>query len=232
MLLPIFFFKGADMATNEGHMTKLEAVNEMLLSIGESPVQTLTSGLGDASIAESVLERTSRQVQLKGWHCNTDRGLALAKNADNQFALGVDTLKVDTVNAVSGRQTNRPTGSAFINAGMRRSADDTKWLMYDNDNLTEVWSSETELSVDRVFLLDFAKLTPALQVYVWTQAAHRFQKSLMGSRVLFEFTATDVLDAETQAVQEDSENEDLNIIRESGHVFGVAYRYGNAGFGR
>ncbi len=212
------------MAVNEGHMSKLEAVNEMLLSIGESPVQTLASGLGDAAIAESVLDRTSRQVQLKGWHCNTNRGLTVTKNASNQFALGVDTLKVDTVNAGSGRQASRPTPSAFINAGMRRSADDTKWLLYDNDNLSETWTNETELAVDRVFLEDFAKLTPALQMYVWTLGAHRFQKSLMGSRVLFEFTQADVIDAETQAVQEDAENEDLNILREQGHVRSVAYR--------
>ena len=213
------------MATNEGHMSKLEAVNDMLFTIGESPVQTLSSGLGDAAIAESILDRVSRSVQLKGWHCNTNRGKTLTKNTDNQFVLGVDTLKIDTENARSGRQTGSPRPSSYINAGMRRSADGTKWLMYDNDNLTEVWTNETELTVDEVIFLDFANLTPALQVYVWTMAAHRFQKGLMGSRVLFEFTAQDVIDAETQAVQEDAANEDLNIIRESPHVNSIARRF-------
>jgi len=213
------------MAVNEGHMTKLEGVNDMLLSIGESPVQTLTSGLGDAAIAESVLDRVNREIQLKGWHVNTDRNLTLSKNASNQFALGVDTLSVDTVNPRSGRQTGSPRPSAFINAGMRRSADNSKWLMYDIDNNSETWANETELTVDRVFLQDFSKLTPALQIYVWTSAAHRFQKGLMGSRVLNEFTKDDVLAAETQAVQEDAANEDLNIIRESPHVNSIANRY-------
>lgn len=219
------------MAVNQGHMTKLEAVNEMLLTIGEAPVQSLESGLGDAAIAESTLDRVSREVQLKGWHCNTDRATTLSKNASNQFALPVDTLKVDTTNRTSGRQTSTPNPNSYINAGMRRSADDTKWLMWDNDNNSETWTNETTLTVDIVKFKDFANLTPALQIYVWTKAAHRFQKGIMASQVLNQFTLEDVIEAETQAVQEDSENEDLNIIRENPHVNSVARR-NNPGYGR
>lgn len=219
------------MATNAGHMTKLEAVNEMLLSIGESPVQSLSSGLGDAAIAEAVLDRTSREVQLKGWHVNTLRAFTLSKNGSNQFGLPDDTLKVDTVNPQSGRQESTPRRSSHINAVMKRASDDSKWLMFDVDNNSETWTNETELTVDIVKLLDFAKLTPALQIYVWTKAAHRFQKGMMGSKVLFEYTSEDVLEAETQAVQEDADNEDLNVLRESPHAYSVAYRF-NPGYGR
>lgn len=218
------------MAVLEGHMTKLQAVNEMLHSIGESPVQTLGT-LGDASVAESILDRTSRSIQLQGWHVNTKRGYTLTKNAGNQFALPVDTLKVDTTGPSSGRQTSTPRPSSFINASMKRSGDDTKWLMYDVDNDSETWTSETELTVDIVQLIEFANLTPALQIYVWTKAAHHFQKGIMGSQVLFEFTREDVIEAEAQAVQEDSENEDLNVIRENSHVRSVVYR-NNPGYGR
>ncbi len=212
------------MAPNEGHLSKLEAVNDMLLSIGESPVQDLESGLGDAAIAEAVLDRVSREVQLKGWHVNTLRNFTLNKDASNIFGLGVDTLTVDTVNASGGRQASTPRPSAFINAVMRRSSDDTQWLMFDEDNNSETWANETELTVDLVQFLNFANLTPALQVYVWTSAAHRFQKGMVGSRVLFEYTSEDVLNAETQAVQEDAANEDLNVIRENAHVRSIAFR--------
>lgn len=212
------------MAVNAGHMTKLEAVNEMLWSIGESPVQSLASGLGDAAVAEAILDRVNREVQLKGWHVNTLRGYELTTNASNQFVLGDDTLKVDTVNAVNGRASTTPRPSAYINAVMRRSADDTKWLLYDMDNHAETWSDVDTLAVDIVQLLDFADLTPALQVYVWTLAARRFQQGAMGSQVVFQFTEKDVREAELQAVQEDSENEDLNIIRDNYHVRQIAFR--------
>jgi hypothetical protein len=213
-------------AVNAGHMTKLEAVNDMLWSIGESPVLSLASGLGDASQAEAVLDRVSRTVQLVGWHVNTQRAKVLTLNASDQFALGVNVLKIDTVNRSSHRKTSAPTPSKWVNAVMRRSADDTKWLMYDMDNLTELWTNSglTTLTVDEVQFLDFANLTPALQHYVWTMAARRFQQGAMGSQVLDAVSTRDVNEALIQAVQEDSENEDLNIIRDNAHVRAIVWR--------
>jgi len=213
------------MAVLEGHMTKLEAVNDILWSIGELPVQSLSSGLGDAEIAEAVLDRISRQIQLQGWQVNTKRGVTLTINASSQFALPINILRVDTANRSAALQTSTPRNSAHINAHMTRSQDDTKWLMYDGDNNSETWSSLTSMTVDYVQYLEFANLTPALQVYIWTAAAHRFQQGAMGSRVLTEYTKEDVFVAEAQAVQEDSMNEDLNIIRDNHHVNSVAGRY-------
>ena len=209
-----------------GHLTKLEAVNDMLWSIGESPVQSLASGLGDAAQAEIILDKVSRQVQLAGWHCNTRIGKVLTLNDDDQFTLGVNILKVDTVNRAGHRKTTSPTPSAHVNAAMRRSADDTQWIMFDVDDETEFWTDSgiTQLTVDEVFLEHFDNLTPALQHYVWTKAARRFQLGAMGSSVLDQITSRDVEESREQAVQEDSENEDLNIIRDNAHVRSIAWR--------
>ena len=43
--------------------TKLEAVNTMLSTIGEAPVNNLSSGLVDAETAETILNNVSRSVQ-------------------------------------------------------------------------------------------------------------------------------------------------------------------------
>lgn len=212
------------MATLSGHMTKLEAVNDILASIGEDPVNSLSSGLPDAELAESFLDKESRRIQLKGWHCNTLRDYQISKNASNQFALPDDTLKVDTVNPGTRRRASTPVPNKYINAGMRRSADDTKWVLWDNDNNSETWTNETELTVDLVQFIPFANLTPALQMYIWTSAAHKFQKSVMGSSALHQFTAEDVNLAMADAVNEDLENEDLNVIRDNRHVNNIAFR--------
>jgi len=214
------------MAVNQGHMTKLEAVNDILWTIGESPVLSLATGLGDAAIAETHLDRMSRQVQLQGWHVNTEKGKVLPLNSADQFVLGVDVLKVDTVSRTSHRKTATPTPSSYINAKMRRSADDTKWILYDGDELTEFWTNSgiTTLTVDEVKFLDFENLTPALQHYIWTKAARKFQVGAMGSQVLDKVTTRDIGEAELQAVQEDSENEDLNIIRDNAHVRSISWR--------
>jgi hypothetical protein len=103
------------MALLTGHMTKLEAVNELLFTQ-----------------AEDILDRVSRQIQMKGWHCNTLFNYQLTPNASNQFALPDNTLKVDTVNPQYRRSNSTPSPSSYINVSMRRAADDTKWIMWDN----------------------------------------------------------------------------------------------------
>lgn len=212
------------MAVNAGHMTKLQAVNEMLWTVGEAPVSSLSSGLGNAAIAETILDRVSREIQSLGWHVNTLRAYELTKNNDNQFVLPDDTLKVDTVNHKGGRKNDTPVPSAFINAVMRRSADDTKWLLFDMDNHTETWSTPTTLTVDLVKLLNYADLNPSLQYYVWTKAARRYQQGAMSSIALHKLAESDVQEAMIQAMQEDLETEDYNILSDNYTSRAIALR--------
>ncbi len=212
------------MAVNPGHMTKLDAVNEMLWTIGEAPVSSLDGGLGDAAIAEAILDRVNREVQSTGWHVNTLRAWTLSINASNQFALPDDVLKCDTVNHKGGRKTDTPIPSRFINAVMRRDAANTKWLMYDMDNHSETWTDETELTVDLVKLLDFANLNPSLQYYIWTKAARRFQQGAMSSVALHKLAERDVEEALVQALQEDFETEDYNMLSDNIAARAIALR--------
>jgi hypothetical protein len=212
------------MALLTGHMTKLEAVNELLFTIGERPVNSLSSGLAEASQAEDILDRVSRQIQMKGWHCNTLFNYQLTPNASNQFALPDNTLKVDTVNPQYRRSNSTPSPSSYINVSMRRAADDTKWIMWDNDNGAETITDVTSMTVELVQLLEFANLTPALQIYVWTAAAHRYQQGTVGSAALDSFSVEDVQNAMADAVNEDFENSDANIINDNPHVAQIAKR--------
>ena len=52
--------------------TKLDAVNTMLSAIGEAPVNSLSSGLIEAEIAETILDTVNTEVQSMGWHFNTE----------------------------------------------------------------------------------------------------------------------------------------------------------------
>ena len=52
--------------------TELEAVNTLLHTIGEAPVNSLTGTLPiDATLANNTLSEVSREVQSAGWHWNT-----------------------------------------------------------------------------------------------------------------------------------------------------------------
>ena len=52
--------------------TKLQAVNTLLSIIGEAPVNSLVPPLtGDTSLADSVLDEISKEIQGEGWSWNT-----------------------------------------------------------------------------------------------------------------------------------------------------------------
>jgi hypothetical protein len=114
---------------------------------------------------------------------------------------------------------------------MKRSEDDTKWLLYDVDNNSETWENETSLSVDLVLLLEYNDLPPSLQNFITYRAGREFQKGIMGSRVLFEFSQQGVDEALEAAIQEDAENEDTNMIFDNPHVHSAVYR-NNPFYGR
>ncbi|SVB25525.1 uncharacterized protein METZ01_LOCUS178379, partial [marine metagenome] len=61
--------------------SKLDAINSMLIGIGEAPVNTLNSGLQEAEVAEIVLDSISREVQSAGWVFNTDIRYTLSPNS-------------------------------------------------------------------------------------------------------------------------------------------------------
>ena len=62
--------------------TQLQAVNSMLSTIGEAPVNSLDSGLVDAETAETVLNEVSRDVQSFGWNFNTEPDYVFNPNSE------------------------------------------------------------------------------------------------------------------------------------------------------
>lgn len=212
-------------APKTAHMTELEAVNQMLRSINEQPVQSLSSGQLDAEQAQAILNETSRMIQAEGWHANTRPAVALSLNADNQFAVGVNALSVDSVNPSAPNRRGSPNPSAFYNVMLKRSEDDTKYILWDVDNDSETWTSgPTTMTVDIIEFLRFEHLPPLLQGYIYRSATHDFQKSAVASQVLFAFTQEDVDISRNRADQEDMKNDDRNMFRDSRSSFEIVFR--------
>lgn len=212
-------------ALTTAHMNKLQAVNQMLRSINEQAVSSLSSGQIDAERAEAVLNETSRRIQLEGWHGNTRRNVSYTPNASDQFVVAANVLRIDSVNPRGRRMTSTPSHTGWVNVAMRRSADDSKWLLYDVDNDSETITDLTSITCDVIEFLRFEHLPPHLQIYVYKAAAHEFQKGSVSSKTLFEFTREDVEKAMIDAIQQDSANADQNMLKDNRAAFEVAYRY-------
>ena len=210
---------------NTAHMTKLQAVNQMLRSINEQAVSSLSSGQIDAERAEEVLNETSRRVQSEGWHGNTRRNVEFTPNAADQFVVGTNVLRIDSVNPSGRRMSTTPAHTGYVNIMMKRSAADDAWLLYDVDNDSETITDLSKITCDVIEFLSFEHLPPHLQIYIYKSAAHEFQKGSVASKVLYEFTREDVEKSMVDAIQQDAANEDRNVLRDNRHAWEVAYRY-------
>ncbi len=210
----------------QAHMTELEAVNQMLRSIGELPVQQLDGNQIDSSQAQQILLEESRRIQAIGWHCNTRRSATLTADANNYFIVAANVLSIDAVNPDSPRRIASPNYSSYYNVMLKRKADDTNYILYDVDNDTETWpNGPSTMTVDYVEFLEFVHLPPMLQLYIYKSAAHLFQKTAMQAQVLYGFTKEDAALALADALQEDTRNEGRNMFQNHRPSWEIVYRY-------
>jgi len=77
--------------------TELDAVNQILSSVGQAPVTTLDLQNPEVSIVLNTLREINRQVQAEGWIFNTERHYELTPDSEtNQILYPSNMLQIDT----------------------------------------------------------------------------------------------------------------------------------------
>lgn len=190
-------------------LTKLDAVNIVLNSIGESPVSSLTSGLPDAEAAEAKLDETIKEVLAKGWQQNLEQGIVMNRNKDGEIIVPRQYLRVDTV----GKDQT-------LNVVIRKQNGKRKLF-----NLSAYsFKFDRDVSVDAIIEIEFDALLFELQNYIAYRAARKFQESSMGSQALDSFAVRQEQEAFVALQDAEAEGEDSNILRDSPHVAYATYR--------
>ena len=181
-------------------LTKLDAVNEILDVIGEASVNSIESGLADAADALETLERVSKRVQSKGWHCNTEYEFPMLPDENGHIVLPATTLRADA----DGRYRH-------INTVVRR--EDGELRLY---NVKErSFTFDHKLTVTLTYLFDYEELTPELQMYIAAKAAREYQENEMGSVSLDSFARRKELETWAGLMDAESESEDHNALLDS-----------------
>ena len=173
--------------------TKLEAVNVMLSAIGEAPVNSLSSGLIEAEIAESILNTIDREVQSMGWHFNTDLNRSFAQDTLGQIILPTDILRADA--------TLKADAPNLVQRGLK---------MYDRANHTFVVGAPANLDV--VVQLLFDDVPEPAKRYMVLRATRVFQDRVVGSGTLHDFQQRDEAEALIQLKDFDKSADDHNIF--------------------
>lgn len=133
----------------------LEAINDMLATVGEAPVNTLEDSQNvDVENAIRVLEKINRQVQSKGWSFNHVDEAKLNRD--------VTTNKIkwqDDILYIVGTD-----GTKYVQRGE---------YVYDFDNQTDTFTSDIEVELIR--LIDFDYMPSVARDYIVAKAARIFQ---------------------------------------------------------
>jgi len=173
--------------------TKLDAVNTMLSAIGEAPVNSLSSGLVEAEVAESILDTVDREVQSMGWHFNTELNKSYAQDTNGYIQLGNDVLRADATLKVDSKD--------LVQRGTR---------MFDRQNHTFVIGASAALDV--VVQLTFNDLPEVCKRYIVMRATRIFQDRVVGSGTLHDFQIRDEERALYELKEFDKSADDHNIF--------------------
>lgn len=175
--------------------TELEAVNDMLAVIGESPVSTLdNAGFVDAVTARQLLHKTSRSVQTKGWHFNTIDGFVIQPDSNGHLDVPINTLKID--------QTPDHDGAVdAIHRGTR---------MFDKKTQSFVFKQPIKFNI--IQFLAFDELPEYARNYIYIRAARLFQARMIGSETLSGLTAEEESNAWVELLNAEGEVSDYTMI--------------------
>lgn len=177
--------------------SELDAVNIMLGTIGESPINSLDAATGvvDAVTARAILSEVSVQVQEEGWHFNTDYEFVLTPAlSTKEIYVAANTIEVDA----SAYDRND------IDVAIRGNR------LYDRKNKT--YQFEQSIKADLTILLEFNELPQAARHYITIRAARVFQQRVIGSDTLGSFTEKDEARALRSMRRYESKTADYNIL--------------------
>lgn len=181
--------------------TELEAVNFLLLSIGEQPINDLyVAGVSEVSIARSLIHQVSRQVQANGMSFNAETSYRLPLSTEKEIIVPSNTLKVDASD----------TSRDIVIRGNR---------LYDKDRHT--FTFEESIDVDIVFFLKFEELPQTVRDYIITKSARIFQSKVVGSQALYAFSEQDEQQAYITMMRAENDSMDLNLLTNSDIMTGL-----------
>ena len=184
--------------TTQSRTTELEAVNTILSTIGEAPLNTLSGSLPvDGTVAKNVLSEVAREVQSQGWHFNTHINVTLTRNTDNKIPLATNVVRVEIdPRKYSKGNYNIVQRDAFLyNLAKNEETFDTNF-----DNATVV------------YLLPFNEIPEQAKRYITIRSARIFHDRTLGANTLHKFSQEDETKALSILKQAESLTGDYSIF--------------------
>ena len=153
--------------------TELSAVNSILGSIGQSPVNNLDFDNPEIGFIHNLLREVNVDVQNEGWSFNSEEHVTFSPDSNGYITMPANVIRFDVHDGLNNRTTN-----VVVRNGR----------LYDKYTHTDVFTSD--LLVDVVSLYEFNDLPSIFQRYITHRAAGRAAAQLVGNPQLVQLLAT------------------------------------------
>ena len=176
--------------------SEIEAVNIMLSTIGEAPINSFEESSADIAIARNTLAEVSKAVQLEGWQWNMEDNYPLVPDVmSHKIRLNPSIVRV---------HFREPDDREYTIRG---------GYLYDRINHTFEFPEDFKVLVTITLFLSFNEIPEAARRYIIIRAARVFQERVVGSGTLHDFTQMDEARARADLMAEERKSDRPNILK-------------------
>jgi hypothetical protein len=171
---------------------ELQAVNQILASVGQAPVTTLEQTNPDVAIAYNTLQQVSREVQAEGWTFNKEYRYPLTPTDNNEIEIPDNMLQLDLSNETCDHWQRKYDP-------IRRDG-----KLYDRRHHTFEWDQRTYY-FDITWFFNWDDLPPVIKDYITSRASSLVSMRIVGDPNLYQvlqqqetYMRSNALEYETQ----------------------------------
>ena len=188
-----------------GASTELDAINSILMSVGESPVNSTTVQSPEVVIAQKTLQQVCREVQAEGWKFNTEQEYPITLDTNNQCIIPNNVLQIDTNHY-----------KHLNDFDVVRKKDSGIWKLYDQTehrfNFENI--NEGKLYVDIIWMVEFEEMPQVFRDYCTIRASRIASNRMVNNPQSAEMIGLDEQLARALAVEYDTKQADYNIFND------------------
>jgi len=183
--------------------TELSAVNAILGSIGQSPINGLDFANPEISFIYNLLKESNQDVQNEGWAFNIEYHIKEnVSTVDNKIIIESDVIRIDNEDAWDKTRD-------FVR---RKDSSDGIWKLYDRVNHTFEFPDDEYFYVNKVRLLNFEDIPAPFQRYIIYKASGRAAVQLVSNAQLQQSLATFEAQARAACMEYECNQGDHNFM--------------------
>ena len=146
--------------------TELDAVNQILSSVGQAPVTTLDLQNPEVAIVVNTLREVSKQCQSEGWMFNVERNIELTPDKiTKEIKYPQNALQIDI------NQHHHHGEFDVVKRGVK---------LY--DRLHHKYTFDKNIHVDITYFFDFSDVPAPIQNYITARAARMCAVKMVGDQ--------------------------------------------------